>query len=383
MAVEPDEVRELLDFAPEGFLVTSFYLNVDAGEFPAPQHIEKTLDSLLHSAQQQREETQRGLSHQASESLRADLDKIDHFVKEDFRRVDTNGLAIFSCSARDFWDVVQLPNAVESRVVFGPRPYVAPLATFLSDSKPTAILLTDRKRARIITMRRGQVKQWTDLEDRMIERSKAGGWSQMRYQRHADAWAKHHVDHAAELVLRLEQHYPFDWLILGVEVEVEADLMKDLHPYVKDRVVGTIHVRIDAPVAEVVERAKAVRDQAEARLIDNLMRQIEKYAGAGGRATVGLATTLDALNQQRVYILLVQEGYTESGFECPNCGLLIAEQAGPPPVACPACSEPVRRVENIVGSAIQRAFELGSNVEVETERNKLEPIGYIGSITYY
>jgi peptide subunit release factor 1 (eRF1) len=320
------------------------------------------------------------LSHQASESLRADLAKIDHFVAEEFRRIDANGLAMFSCAARDFWEVAQLPNAVGSHVVFGPRPYLTPLATFLSHNKPTAILLTDRKRARIITMQGNDVKVWAELQDRIIERSKAG---QARYQRHADQWAKHHVDHAAELVLRLEQASPFDWLILGVEIEVESDLMKDLHPYVKDRVVGTIRVRIDAPMAEVVDKARGVLDQVEAQLIHNLMRQIQDYAAAGGRGTIGLATTLDALNEQKVHILLVQESYAQAGYECPNCGLLIVEQTGAPPVACPACNAPVWRVENVVDSAIQRAFELGSNVEVATEQNELAPIGCIGSITYY
>lgn len=379
MAVETGEVRALVDFAPEDFLVTSFYLNVDAREFPSPRHVEKALDSLLHAANIDREQVEQELSHEASESLRADLDQIKHFVKEKFQRADTNGLAIFSCSAQEFWEVVQLPNPVESRVVFGPRPRVAPIAAFLSRTKPTAILLTDRKRARIITMKGNEVREWTDLEDRMIERSKAGGWSQMRYQRHADAWAKHHVDHAAELVLRLEQHYPFDWLILGAEVEVESDLIKGLHPYVKDRIIGHIHVRLDAPLSEVVERAAALREEAEARLIDNLVQQIQEYAGAGGRGTIGLTATIKALNEQKVHILLVQEGYEEPGSECPNCGLLIAERLE----TCPACNEPAKPVENIVESAIQKAFELGSQVEIASEDDKTEPIQRIGSILYY
>lgn len=382
MAVKTDEVKSLVDFAPEALLVTSFYLNVDAREFPAPEHVVKSLDSLLHTAREQHEERKTEISHEASESIRADLDRIDRYVREDFERDNTNALAIFSCSAQDFWEVVRLPYPVDSRVVYGPRPYVTPLAVFYSHTKPTAILLADRKRARIITMQGSTLKEWTDLEDRMIERSKKGGWSQMRYQRHADEWAKHHVDHAAYLVLRLELYYPFDWLILGVEVEVEADLMKDLHPYVKDRVVGTIHVNIDAPVAEVVEKAKALREQVEDRLIDNLMHQIEEYTSSG-RGTTGLSDTLGALNEKRVHILLVQNGYGQPGYECPNCGLLIEDQPGVTLEVCPACNSRVERTENIVDSAIQRAFELGANVEVATERDKLQPIAYIGSVTYY
>jgi peptide subunit release factor 1 (eRF1) len=383
MPVQTHEVRELVDFAPEGFLVTSFFLDVNAKELPSPDQIQTSADSLLHTAEAQREEVAGELSHDARESLRQDLQKIERFVKEDFQRQDSNGLALYSCSSHDFWEVIELPTPVDNRVVFAPRPYVAPIATFLSHNKPTAILLTDKQNGRIFTMQAGEVKEWTDFEDFVPQRSDQGGWSQMRFQRRSDEWAKHHIDRAAELALRLLQNDPFDWLILGTEAQYEGELMDSLHPYLKDRVIGTIHVRVDAPAAEVIEKASQVREQAEAALIDRLMQQIQEYAGAGGRGTVGLNDTLQALNEQKVHILLVQEGYSEPGAECPNCGLLMAEQPGTPWVTCPACNEPARRLENVIDAAIQKAMESGSTVEVATEYNKLEPIQCIGSVMYY
>ena len=100
MAVETQEVRELIDFAPEGFLVTSFYLNVDAREFPSPDHIATSLDSVIHGAQIERDEVARNLEHDASESLRTDLEKIEDYIKEEFERQDTNGVGIFSCAGK-------------------------------------------------------------------------------------------------------------------------------------------------------------------------------------------------------------------------------------------------------------------------------------------
>lgn len=378
MAVQTEEVRDLVDFAPEGFLVTSFYLDVDATEFPAPEHIEKSFDSLIHTAESKRKELEDALSHEAEQSLRGDLGKIREFM-DGFERHDTNGIAIFSCTAQDLWHVVQLPTRVGNRVEFRPHPVVSPIATFLSHNKATAILLTDKQSARIFTMKEGEVREWTSFEDYVPQRSQAGGWSQMRYQRRSDNWARHHVDHAAELVLRLKQHYPFDWLILGAEVQRQADLESDLHPYLKDAVIGWINVRIDAPAAEVIEEARAVREQAEARLIDRLLDQIQESAGAGGRGTAGLKGTLAALNEQKVHILLVQENFSAPGSECSNCGLLMAAERD----TCSACNERAQAVENVVDLAIQRAFELGSTVEVATEQDKLKPIGFIGSVTYY
>jgi peptide subunit release factor 1 (eRF1) len=228
-------------------------------------------------------------------------------------------------------------------------------------------------------MEGGEVREWGDIQDWVPRRSQQGGWSQMRYQRRSDEWAKHHVDHAAELVLALQRHHPFDWLILGTEVEVQHDLERDLHPYLKDLVIGEIQVRLDADLAEIVARAKEVRERAETEHIDRLVRDVQEYAGAGGRGAIGLKDTLTALNEQKVHILLVQQGFTAPGAFCPNCGLISTQTDA----TCRACNAVVRQVDDVVDIAIQKALELGSVVEVATEQDQLQPIGGIGAILYY
>jgi peptide subunit release factor 1 (eRF1) len=380
MAVQThEEVQDLLGFTEDGFLITSFYLNVDATEYPSDELLRTSFDSLMHTAEEQRKDTEAALSHDATESLRGDLARIREWFDEGIDRTDTKSVAIFSCSARGYWELIQMPTATASRVSFAPRAHVGPVATFLSHTKPTAILVTNKERARIFTMKGGEVREWSDFTDFVPQRSAQGGWHQMIYQRKSDNWRKHHVDHAAELVLKLLQHYPFDWLILGNEVQTQADLDSTLHPYLKDRVIGRINVRIDAEAAEIIEKAQEVREQAESQHIDSLIGQVQEFAGAGGRGSIGIRPTLDALNQQRIHILLVQEGYTHPGAECANCGMLTADAVD----TCPACNEPARAVENVIESAIEKALELGSTVEVATEIDKLAPIESMGAVLYY
>jgi len=374
-----DEVRELIDFAPEGFLVTSFYLDVDATEFPSDQLVETSFDSVIHAAEEKRKAIEDGLSHQSEESIRGDLAKIREWFDAGIDRTDTKSVAIFSCSARGLWEVIHMPTPVVSQVYFEPRPRISPIATFLSHTKPTAVLVTDKQHARIFTMQGSEMREWTDFKDFVPQRSDQGGWSQMRYQRRSDNWRMHHVDHAAELTLELLKHYPFDWLIIGNEVQTQADLEQTLHPYLKDRLIGHIHVRIDAPAAEIIEKAAEAREKAETHHIDRLVQQVLEFAGAGGRGTIGLSATLQALNEQKIHILLVLDGFQQAGSECSNCGLLMAEQLS----ACPACSHPALAVANIVDLAIQRALELGSIVEVATESDELAAIQSIGAILYY
>jgi peptide chain release factor subunit 1 len=374
-----EEVRELVDFSPEGFLVTSFYLNVDATEFPDSDHVLKSFDSLIHDAESKRKDFEEQLSHDARESIRSDLAKLRDFISDDFERQDTNGLAVFSCSALGFWHVIQLPTPVNSRIEFGPVPYVAPIATFLSHTKPTAILVTDKQNARVFTMSGGEVREWADIQDWVPQRTSQGGWSQNRYQHRSDNFAKHHINHAAELTFKLLKRYPFDWLVIGTQEQYKPEVMESLHPYLKGRVIGIINARIDASAAEIVDQARAVAEGAEERRIDELLEQIQEFAGAGGRGTIGLKDTLQAINEQKVNVLLVQEGYSHSGSRCSACGLLMLEQKS----TCDACNETPQPADNIVDEAIQQSLVLGAAVEVATEFEKLKPIQDIGATMYY
>lgn len=99
MAVQTDEVRDIIDFTPEGFLVTSIYLNMDSSEFPSEDLLETSFDSLMHEAESRRKDIEGDLSHDARESIRGDLAKTREFFANGVDRTDTNGLAIFSCSA--------------------------------------------------------------------------------------------------------------------------------------------------------------------------------------------------------------------------------------------------------------------------------------------
>lgn len=145
MAVQTEDVRDLVDFAPKDCLVTSFYLDVDAGKLPSDDLLETAFDSAIHDAESKRKEIEESLSHDAMQSIRKDLEKIREFFSDGFDHRDTSGVAIFSCSGAEFWEVMQLPTCVDNHVHFGPRPYVSPIAAFLSHTKPTAILLTDRQ----------------------------------------------------------------------------------------------------------------------------------------------------------------------------------------------------------------------------------------------
>ncbi len=107
--------------------------------------------------------------------MERDLDRIEEYVRGGIDRSTTRGLAIFSCSAQDFWKVVALPVPVHSRVVINEWPAVSQLESVAQGFDRFAVLLVDRQRARILVFHFGELVDHSELLDaRPATRTPAG-----------------------------------------------------------------------------------------------------------------------------------------------------------------------------------------------------------------
>ena len=114
-AITEDAIRELAAFKGEEAPVTTCYLDVDGRRFVRHQDYEHELDLMLRAAKEKAN---------GSESVAKDLRRIDEFVRGGIDRSATRGVAIFSCSAHDLWEVVSLPVPVRNRIVVNSVPAV-------------------------------------------------------------------------------------------------------------------------------------------------------------------------------------------------------------------------------------------------------------------
>jgi peptide subunit release factor 1 (eRF1) len=118
----------------------------------------------------------------------------------------------------------------------------------------------------------------------------------------------------------------------------------------------------------VVDRAR------EAALVDRM----RAAAAARGKAVVGLAPTLAALNERRVERLLVSDGYEEEGWRCPVSGVLAA--VGP---RSPVTGGRMDRVVDVVEDAIDLALNQGCKVDICVGNADLDVVGRIGALLRY
>src|SRR6266508_4611191 len=111
--VDPSVVRKLAQWNPDGIPITSVYLTVDGRRYPRKSDYEVRLDDLLRRGRAQAEGEE--LSKEALRSVLGDLESIDSFVRDEFERGDTRGLALFSANAAGLWEEVRLSRPVRDR----------------------------------------------------------------------------------------------------------------------------------------------------------------------------------------------------------------------------------------------------------------------------
>ncbi|HEV8622505.1 MAG TPA: Vms1/Ankzf1 family peptidyl-tRNA hydrolase [Actinomycetota bacterium] len=371
--VDPSVVRKLAQWNPDGIPITSVYLTVDGRRYPRKSDYEVRLDDLLRRGRAQAEGE--GLSKEALRSVLGDLEAIDSFVRDEFERGDTRGLALFSANAAGLWEEVRLPRPVRDRATVASAADVLPLEQVLETYRPMCLALVDYEKARVFLSELGRVEEVTDVIDDVPGRHDQGGWSQMRMQRHVDDHRQRHLKRVADALFRLLKASPFDSLVLAGPAEAHLDLERNLHPYLRDRIRAGLTLAMTATADEVAARCLEVEEEQERTKEAAKVEALRAAAESGGKAVTGLPGTLAAVAEGRAAEILVGLDLSAPGFSCPSCGRLTERGT-----RCPACGSTMEPVADVVEEAVARAVRQGSRVETIVHPDGLARYGGIGAL---
>jgi peptide chain release factor subunit 1 len=371
-----DTVRSLTDFGGADAPVTSCYLDVDGRNLPTHLDVEKAFDVLTRRA---------GFAGAARSevhpSVADDLVRMERHVKGFARSNSTRGIAMFSCSVGDYWEVVELPVRVNSQLVVHHGPYVRPLEEILDEFERFGVLLVDRQHARMFVYELGQLSEVEDAFDQ-LERQGADARGEMyktRVESQKDEQVQQHLRRAAQLAFEVFQRQPFDRLIVGGPVDATADLERYLHAYLRERLVSNeLHVPVTAPEDQVRRAAFEAEERLQRAAETEKIRHLRSEAAPHGKGRVGLAKVLEALNEHRVERLFVSQGYTAEGWRCPECRLLATIGR-----RCPACEAEMDLLTDVVEEAVEEALAQHCRVEVCIGNADLDVVGGIGAMLRY
>lgn len=116
---------------------------------------------------------------------------IERYLANELNR-SSDGLALFACSG-EFFEAVQLDAPVSEHWLFiSEMPHLYPLAVLIDRYPRCAVVQLDTNRARIFVFGLGSVEKQAEVTGVKTRRTSMG-WSQARYQRHAENFHLHHV----------------------------------------------------------------------------------------------------------------------------------------------------------------------------------------------
>jgi peptide chain release factor subunit 1 len=368
-AITRARLRRLAERRPERGRVLSVFLNLDPSELPTPSARASAITSVMTEATHRIEQAE-GLDHDERMALRADVERVREVLESsDIAADGTRGLAIYASGPADLLEIVRLPYPVEQRVTLDRSPYVEPLLH--AEQETWCVLLVNRRSARLFRGNVGGLEETDRIEDDVHRRHDQGGWSQARYQRSVDKEKDDHIAHTLDVLFTGYKQRPFDHLLVGAPGELIGEVEQRLHPYLRERLAGRLSLDVEnstteqvrQTAAEAIERHVVARERAA---LDRLAQGV----GAGGRGVAGLSEVLAALNEARVEILLLEDGFRAPGFRDPETGML-SDREGPEPC------------EDVVEPAIEKAIEQSAAVMVVRHHPDLGPLGRIGAVLRY
>lgn len=288
--------------------VISLYLNTQADE--------RGRDRFFRFVQDELKDRVRGFRGHSGikPSLERDVARIEEYLRKDLRR-ETNGVAIFACSACGLFEALQLEAPFPRHQLYlSDTPFLYPLALVSNQFPRFAALVADTNTARILVFALNTRVDGAIVESEKTSRTSGSGWEQARFQRHID---QHRLQHAKEVVSRLEDIVRTDDIrkvvVCGDEVIVPM-LRSHFTSHLAGLVVETLPIDMNAPDQVVLQRTLEAIRQNDAKSDQAVVEQAFDGHRAGGLGVVGVEATRAALNLGQVHVLLLTAAALPDGF---------------------------------------------------------------------
>ncbi len=292
--------------APVSSPVLSLYLNAQA-DSRGKDHYGPFIRKELHGRMEQFEK-----KSPARESFEKDVERIETWLVQEVLP-SANGIAIFACSGESFFEPLQLEAPIERhRLTVGDRPHLYPLARVVDRYPRHAVLLSDTNHARVFVFGRGRTIEREEIKSEKLSRTDAGGWSQMRYQRHVEDHWLHHAKDVVEALGRIVAEDRAEYVFLAGD-EVIVPLLRDqLSKDLAKKVIGVLRLEMRASEGDVMEAAGKALAEYVAKAQVERVEHLRGEWHAGRLAAAGYPDVVRALENGQVEELWLSDAVGES-----------------------------------------------------------------------
>ena len=295
------------------------------------------------------------------------------------------GLVIFARSAGAV-RMRELKVPVATEVYWGTTAHVQQFLEALDEFDTYGVVLTDRSRTRIFTIKLGAIEKHAEIHAlNGVRHIKTAGadhlQSQSHLQRKADEHELSHLKRVVEALDNVSKSTPFERLVLAGATEATSELFRLLQKPMRAKVIASAVFPANAPEGQIVEQVLSIGRKAERAHEAEKAEVLITAAAKGHNAVTTLADTLSALNARRVRELVYSEGVSLRGGACDACEAVFPSDT----MNCDFCGLPATPTDDLIEAAIAKALAEGATIEQfrGEAADRLRAAGGIGAFLRY
>jgi peptide subunit release factor 1 (eRF1) len=234
----------------------------------------------------------------------------------------------------------------------------------LASLETHGVVVTDRSRSRIFTVKLGTITKQAEIHATQATRHvKTTGtdhlYSQSHLQRRADGHALAHLKSVVEVLEQVHEAHPFARLVLAGAAAPAGELFRLLPKSMRARVVATTTLSSGATESQVLEEVLFIARKAEDKRDIEKVQMLITASAKGQNAVKQLPDTLKALNEKRVRELVYAHGFNVRGGVCEECHAVFPNDTG----SCGFCGLRVKPADDLMETAISMAIAEGAAIE--------------------
>lgn len=361
--ISHNDIRQLQHYSsgPDS-LILSLYVNVDQSNAAnLNRGFETNVEGLFRQAGENA-----GERHNTNDGNRQRFDAECRRVREFLSGYVPKGkaLVVFSDSKQDFWWQRDLQVELPTGARWSAQPWVRPLLEVIEETDRFGVVLIDKQRARILAGDASGIEQQAEIVSDVPNKHATTGtdhiWSQGQMDRdhtkHVLWHAKRVTDELALVVDRLK----LGRIVIGGPVEATSVFTSALPKRLQQMIIGTITAPVDAGQDRLAAELRVVQERAEhedeAKLVDAMITAAMK----GDRAVLGVPGTLSAIQEGRVYKMIVATDFRVAGKECSSCHVLVSEGGE----KCAFCDGNLEPAPDLINRASHRVLDTGGKVQL-------------------
>lgn len=284
---------------PSPFPVVSLYLNLA----PA-QNGRETHETFIRKAFADRV---KGIPIDSPEreSFEQDRERVRHYLDDEVSQ-SSNGLAIFACAGAKLFEAIQVDAPMDQHWLFvGSVPHLYPLARLIDSYPRYAAVLLDTNKAQIFVFGLGTTERTEQVTNPKTRRNSKGGWSQARYQRHADNVHLHHVKEVIETLDKLVREEHLQHIVIAGEEVALSILRGQLPRQLAEKLVDVTTWDRTAGEAEILKSSLEALREKDAETDAEKVQELLGAWRSNGLGVAGPEATMSALQLGQVDELII------------------------------------------------------------------------------